>query len=396
VRAPSKIGFAVVVLVVGTLVCRAADAYPWMIRHGYSGCATCHVDPSGEGLLTEYGRAQSVLLLSSRYGAPADEEPGRVKDFLFGVPTPDWLLAGAWARDGYLVSASNGKVVDHRLLVMRWEAGAQVSLEPVRAYGTLGFAPQSSAALTEQAWVTHATTGPNAVSREHWIGVDLADQTMLVRAGRMNVPFGLRNIEHTSWVRSETRSDVNQAQQHGIAFAAGSELLRGEVMAILGNYQVNPDRFRERGYSAYAELFAAERIAVGLSSKVTHVAEDPFLFSPVTRQAHGPFARWVPTKPLVVLAEGDFLVATPSASGPGTGAVGFVQLDFEPWQGLHFDVAGEALRRADFGRSTQLGTWLSAFFFFFPHFDARFDTIVRGATSAPTTTGYLFQMNAYL
>src|SRR5262249_37407470 len=47
----------------------AAKAYPTMIRHGYPQCASCHTDPSGGTLLTRYGRAQSELLLSSRWGA---------------------------------------------------------------------------------------------------------------------------------------------------------------------------------------------------------------------------------------------------------------------------------------------------------------------------------------
>ena len=32
----------------------SARAYPWMIRHGYTGCTPCHTDPSGgAGALTE-------------------------------------------------------------------------------------------------------------------------------------------------------------------------------------------------------------------------------------------------------------------------------------------------------------------------------------------------------
>jgi len=57
-----------VVAAVG-LFSTAASAYPTMIRNGYTQCATCHADPSGGTLLTPYGRAQSELLLSSRWGA---------------------------------------------------------------------------------------------------------------------------------------------------------------------------------------------------------------------------------------------------------------------------------------------------------------------------------------
>ena len=39
-----------------------AEAFPWMIHHGYTNCAQCHVDPSGGGVLTDYGRAQGEIL----------------------------------------------------------------------------------------------------------------------------------------------------------------------------------------------------------------------------------------------------------------------------------------------------------------------------------------------
>src|SRR3954470_24712140 len=52
----------------------AAHAYAWMIRHEYTGCNQCHADPSGGGLLTAYGRAQSELLLRTRYGMAETEE----------------------------------------------------------------------------------------------------------------------------------------------------------------------------------------------------------------------------------------------------------------------------------------------------------------------------------
>src|SRR6478609_5615506 len=127
---------AAVAVLVGLSWPSTARAYPFMIRHGYTGCASCHVDPSGEGLLTEYGRAQSVLLLSTRYGRAPDAEPGRVADFLFGlVPTPSWLLLGGWVRDGYLWTTAEGSLVDHRFLQMRGDLAGQASFGVFRAYG---------------------------------------------------------------------------------------------------------------------------------------------------------------------------------------------------------------------------------------------------------------------
>ncbi len=86
----------------GLLVCpRAALAYPFLIEHGYTNCAQCHIDPSGGGALTEYGRGQSEILLRTPWEARADDwEPGKVKDFAFGAPLPTWLTlqadGGCW------------------------------------------------------------------------------------------------------------------------------------------------------------------------------------------------------------------------------------------------------------------------------------------------------------
>ncbi|HKQ70188.1 MAG TPA: hypothetical protein VJT73_12655 [Polyangiaceae bacterium] len=378
------------------VVASRAEAYPFMIRHGYTGCAPCHHDPSGEGLLTEYGRAASVLYLSTRYGGSVDEEPTRVKDFLFGiVPTPKWLALGGWIRDGYLVATSGGDVVDDRLLQMRADLAAEASVKAFRAYASLGYASHASAALSQKAWVTHSTTGPNLVAREYWIGVQWSEDAMLLRAGRINLPFGLRNVEHPTWVRNATRTDINQDQQHGVAFAYGRDPYRFEAMAILGNYQINPDRFRERGYAAFIERAWGKHFAAGISSKITHAAQDIASNVGATLQAHGLFARYAPARPLVVMAEADLLIRSPSGAGTDTGGTGLAVVDLEPLQGLHFDLAGETLFPSAFGTQGTLGAWASVWWFFFPHFDVRVDAVLRGG-EAVTTVTYLGQVHAYL
>jgi hypothetical protein len=68
IRASQRILTLVIVALFVALLPSRAHAYPWMIKHGYSGCPVCHADPSGGELLTAYGRAQSELLLRMHYG----------------------------------------------------------------------------------------------------------------------------------------------------------------------------------------------------------------------------------------------------------------------------------------------------------------------------------------
>ena len=375
-----------------------AQAYPWMNRHGYTGCVTCHADPSGGGLLTPYGRAQSELLLSSRYGnADSDAEPSRLSEPFFGAVTiPDELLIGGWLRSGYIWNTSDGHLVDRRLLLMRADLGAQIKVGHFRANGTLGIASPDSRALSQEAALTGSADHVNLVSREHWLGVGLADDTVLVRAGRLNLPFGLRNIEHTSWVRSETRTDFNQAQQHGVAVAYNSSAFRTEGMLIAGNFQLRPDAYRERGFSGYAELAVSERNAVGASVLVTHADADIANSKATFRQAHGVFARLSLWAPLVFLAEADGLVTSTDGAGTSVGYVGLLQADYEVVRGVHLALTGEGLRRPKPGSDFGAGGWTTVSWFFLPHFDARVDVVRRSGLGTPDTMTYLVQIQGYL
>lgn len=388
---------------VATFATKPAAAYPWMIRHEYSACATCHTDPSGGALLTRYGRAQAALLLSSRLGLPdAEEEPGKYKDFLFGAfELPEELDMQAWLRSGYMANMSNGKVVDKRVLFMRGDVGAHVRSGMFRASGMLGvMAPigndgiQAAQAQSHEAWITGNGSGANLVSREHWAGLSLSDDALLLRAGRLNIPFGLRNIEHTTWVRRETHTDTNQQQQHGISLAYTGEKLRGELMAVAGNFQIRPDAYRERGYAGYLEYAVIPSAAVGLSSQVLHANADTATRQPYFRHSHGIFGRIAPVKPLVLMAEGDVLVSSPKSDNPATDFTGLFQADFEATQGLHFVGTAEMLTQSKL-HQTLVGGWLGAWFFLFAHMDARFDVLQRTAGTAPSTTTVLFQLHGW-
>jgi hypothetical protein len=427
-RALLRVLCALIPLVVILWLPRDAHAYSWMIRHGYSGCTTCHADPSGGELLTPYGRAQGDLLLRMRYGtdtvsaaasdtssntdsfdsfddddasgkgqakkeeakpaAPEDSGPSPTAGFLFGlVQEPEWLLLGGAYRHAFLLDDG------FRQFPMQADLWAHVVFDRFHAAGTIGVArvkvgsPHTRAAQI----TTNQGEDFNLLSRTHWIGYDIgSNREVMVRAGRLNLPFGIRIPEHTMWIRENTRTDRESDQHHGIAVAWNSKEMRGEVMGIAGNYQINPDEFRERGYSGYIETTSFEPVGVGASSLLTFAEADVVTLDrkSTARGAHGLFMRAKVSRPFVLYVEADAL----HSSRRDLGYVGFIQADLELVQGLHFGATGEILDQGyirttkadgtDVDRETglgkpRLGAWGTIDWFFLPHWEVRADAIFR-------------------
>jgi hypothetical protein len=377
---------------------RPAHAYAWMIRHGYSGCPVCHADPSGGETLTAYGRAQSDLLLRTRWDgkSPEEAEPGKASNFLWFLETPPSLLLGGSVR---LATTYTDKI---SVFPMQLDTYGQLRVGKVLVGGGLGVikVPASSPYGRTAQVTTAQGEAYNLISRTHYVGYDFDGQYTL-RAGRLNLPFGVRIPEHIMWVRQATRTDRESGGQHGVSLAYNAETLRGELMAILGNYQINPDMYRERGYSAFLEVMAGSRAAFGVSSFYTYAKRDRVtLESNIARGAHGVFTRLALADPLALLAEADIM----TDSTRSLGFVGFVQADYEVVQGLHGLVTFEWLDQG-YAKSAQMqntprtkgagqmevAPWFSADWFFMPHMDVRADFIVR-----PDNFEILGQFHAFL
>lgn len=359
------------------LAAPGALAWPTMIAHGYTSCAACHVDPSGGGQLTAYGRGMDDLLVRWHLDPAEVEsgEPSPTAGFLFGlVPTPEWLNPSGNLRGGPMVVV--GGNVAAVPLVMATDLEATLDLSPVVAHLSLGFGWKGMGPAAVVA--ANPDSGELAlVSRAHWLGLKLLDDSLVVRAGRIPVPFGLRNVEHTAAVRDLTRTDLNVDQQHGVAVAFANELLRAEVMGLLGNYQIRPDPVRERGYAGYVEVFALEKLGVGASSLLTWAGRDVATSAPTLRQAHGVFARYAPVEQLALVLETDALVDTAfDAAGASTtalGGAGWLQADWAIVPGVKVLPALEASLHGD----GKVAGWLGAAWYPLPHTELRADVIYR-------------------
>ncbi len=371
-----------------------AWAFPWMVKHSYGSCATCHVDPSGSGQLSPYGRAQADVLVRWRTQPRKDEEEVPPSaNFLWFLELPEVINLSGNLRYGSLIrpQADTGKFVP---LIMATDLYATLNIGPIVAHVTTGVGTFSTRAIQYSgpaaiAPLCDPSKGACSVqwlAREFWLGAKFADDAVMVRAGRMNMPFGLRNNEHTSYVRSLTRTDVNVGQQVGLSAAYNSEALRGEVMGIAGNFQVGPDAYRERGYSAFAEYSIAHNAYVGVSSLIAAAAADVSSGLPQVRHAHGLFARVAPTDKFALLGEADFLAWQTPQQLDRLGFAALVQADVDLMQGLHLMGTLEGAHTGSGEKGPSLGAWASAAWYFLPHCELRLDNIFRRNSSATAAT----------
>src|SRR6185295_4810331 len=117
-----------------------ADAYTWMVRRGYTQCIPCHVDPSGSGPLSPYGRALGEQLLRTHYGA-SSEEPGPGAEFLFGAVTlPEPLLLGGDVRLLHLRRKIEDVKLSRELILMQADLEATLQFGQFIASGSAGYA----------------------------------------------------------------------------------------------------------------------------------------------------------------------------------------------------------------------------------------------------------------
>ena len=185
-----------------------------------------------------------------------------------------------------------------------------------------------------------------------------------------------------------------------MSVAFNLDSFRGEVMGILGNLQVAPEAYRERGFSAFLEWAPSPRLALGVSGLLGRSQRDVLLREELLRQAYGAHVRYAPSSALALMGEVNALVEN---TGRGTvfGYVGLLQADWEVVQGLHLVATAEALDEGRQRRVPSVGGWASVVWYLAPHTDLRLDVIQRrliGAQQGEATnlTTGLLQLHFFL
>ena len=186
---------AQVLLAIVFFVCSAgsAAAEPKFLSKQYTRCTTCHISPTGGGLLSAYGRSLSHRELSTT-GAPMASHgdsmtpaPGE-ESFLWGVfgDKLGALQLGVEMRPSYLYYSFLGTSTDRNLL-MNADVLASYKVKDWLFYGQVGRELESD--------------GFTLDSSEYWGGYQ-PEEGVGFRAGRFLPAYGIRFADHTAFNRS--------------------------------------------------------------------------------------------------------------------------------------------------------------------------------------------------
>ena len=109
-------------------------SYSELSRHGYVNCTSCHLSPSGGGLMTPYGRELSRAIVSS-WGAK--NEQYFAYNYLPALSKNEKILVGAFVR-GLQAIRYDKKATEARSILMQADVDAAFNEKNWAVLGSFG------------------------------------------------------------------------------------------------------------------------------------------------------------------------------------------------------------------------------------------------------------------
>ncbi len=328
-----------ILIFLSIFLAKIAFAYPELSRHGYTNCTSCHLSPSGGGLLTTYGRELSKEILST--WANEGEQY-----FAYGqLPTGEKVLLGAYVR-GLQALRDDSTSTTARTILMQADAEG--------AYNAKSWAIDASVGREE---VRSGLNSDGIVfSRRHFLLYRLSD-TVALRAGKFLKFYGLNDPNHYLYVRKDlnfgfdTETYNLEASYLGPSWSTYLTLIGG---SMTDNMYA---QVRENGVTGSVSYFFTEKQKVGLSF---YLGED----YTNKRWVGGPWMILSFTPAMYLLSELDFQTKNNKTSLiTQTGYVTSNRLNYEWVQGIitflsfdkkYLDSSNPGSEQNSFGIGTQL------------------------------------------
>jgi hypothetical protein len=234
------------------LISGKAQAFPEMVRHGYINCTTCHVSPSGGGILTPYGRSMAKEILS-RWGYEGEENVlhGAIKNesvlnWINGTKDIGFNVGGDIR---YLQTRKKTPFLDEgKFIPMQRDIEGAFKLKDFTFVSSLGVIDGGD---------------ENHVKARRVYGLYQVLESLSLRLGRFIPVYGIMIPDH------------NTATRKGLGFDQGKERLAAEINYIQDRWSAtltlskSPDAqqasLREKGISAQLNYAFADKYKLGIS-----------------------------------------------------------------------------------------------------------------------------------
>lgn len=185
-NSPLRSAPALLALAVVTLVARPAVAMPLYASREGATCVSCHIDPNGGGIRNEFG----FNYAKNRHSVEEEEKWAK---FTVNPQLNDWIRLGIDTRFMYYAS--------------HFEGGrdlAPSTFFPMQGNVRIAVSPHDQLTVVASHGITVDDDGLSDpyVEREIYGLIQGLPSNLYIQAGRFRLPFGLRQEDHTSYLRS--------------------------------------------------------------------------------------------------------------------------------------------------------------------------------------------------
>ena len=356
------------------LVSQVCWSFPELSRHGYVNCTSCHISPSGGGLLNEYGRELSKELVST-WAREGEQKPA------WGLINPsDEILIGAYLR-GLQLHRENATVKEGRPILMQADAEIGYVKEKIGLVVTVG----------RQEALLQTGNEVRPYSRRHYV-LYRAGETQNIRAGRFQKYFGLNDPNHNSYIRRDLGFGQD-TESYNLEYSYLGENIGFYITGLFGNFEDKYSYNQEKGFTISSHYYWAEKQKVGFSFLQTSDASQ-------NRSVSGLWAIIAWTEKFFSMSEIDYQNKESKTSGANQfGYVTSNKLVYEVYKGVLPFILYE---RANLDRSNDLnqktGWALGLQFLPRPHFEfiAQWENEkLDNVSNSNTDIGWLM-LNIYL
>lgn len=297
------------------LVSAAAQAFPDLIRHGYTNCTACHISPSGAGVLNPYGRSLSKEILSTR---SYEKEELPLHGLIDTKKVEEWLAIGG---DFRAVQVHQENEMVKRGSFIKMQAGVEVAL----------FQPQWALVSFIGEWVNKDEWQPYS---SRYYGYYTPIEGLYFKAGRFLPNFGIQLPDHIF----STRGPLLMG--YGMERDTAEISWLGEEWNFSGSYYKSPQKISTNNQTGFVGQILK---AFGDDKKagVQYLSEKDDLQE---RKIMGALAQLSWSKKFVTLLELDQQLTTPVTGLEKKGVYALHRTSYEFYRGVNFVILNDYLQ----------------------------------------------------